>query len=138
MFTFFKSVYEFMSRKTMGAYVRCNNWLVDKLTGEILDELDANPTFWNAVLRAGRNALLGKRETDTIKGAVVRSAAIGIEATVVGAIFYSFGYTFSSVFLTVVCVNYSLTFCYSLVLELYKNRIRSTSNQMLDNALSGC
>ena len=147
----------------MGAYVRCNNWLVDKLTGEILDELDANPTFWNAVLkragrqglrgsglwpRAGSNALFGKRETDTIKGAVarskllslavVRSAAIGIEATVVGAIFYSFGYTFSSVFLTVVCVNYSLTFCYSLVLELYKNRIRKASNEVLDSVLSGC
>lgn len=135
MLSFFKSVYETLKRKTMGAYVRCNNWLVDTLTGEIMDDLnnmDVNPTFWNAVLRAGRNALLGKRNSSVI-GAIVRSAAIALGAIGGGALAAGLGYTFSSGFMIAVASIYSLIFFFSLVLELIRNHMIKEVNAVMGN-----
>ena len=137
MFAFFKSVYEFMSRKTMDTYVRCNNWLVDKLTGEILDELDANPTFLGTFINAGKRTLLGKRDSSVI-GAVIRNAIIALGAIGGGALAAGLGYTFSTGFMIALIAIYGVVFVFNLVLELYKNRIRKASNEVLDSVLSGC
>ena len=137
---FFVSIYETMKRKTIGAYVRCKNWLVDTLTGEIMDDLgnmDVNPTFWDAVCRASSNVVLGKRDTGTTKkrviGAVIRNATIGIGATGVAAIATLFGATFIGAFWTTVITFYGVAFVANLVLELFKNHMLTQIGAVMGN-----
>ena len=108
---FFVGIYETMKRKTMGAYVRVNNWLVDKATGEILSDINdindmsVNPTFWNAVIKAGKRTLLGKRNVSFME-AVIRDATIGIGAIGGGALAAVLGYTFSGGFMIAIIAIY--------------------------------
>ncbi|WGZ93374.1 MAG: hypothetical protein QJT81_16395 [Candidatus Thiothrix putei] len=144
---FFFSIYETMKRKIIGVYIRCKNWLVDTLTGEIIydiNNIDVNPTFWDAVCRASSNVVLGKRaahaETDTTKkrvtGAVIRNATIGIGATGVAAIATLFGATFISGFWTTVITFYGVAFVANLVLELFKNYMLKKIDAVMKDALS--
>jgi hypothetical protein len=144
---FFVSIYETLKRKIIGAYVRVKNWLVDTLTGEIMDDLnnmDVNPTFWDAVCRASSNVVLGKRaahaETDTTKkrviGAVIGNATIGICATGVAAIAALFGATFIGAFWTTVITFYGVAFVSNLVLELFKNHMLKKIGAVMEYALS--
>ncbi|SEB14860.1 hypothetical protein SAMN05660964_03825 [Thiothrix caldifontis] len=130
---FFKSAYEFMSSKITGAYVRVNDWLVDKLTGEILDELDVNPTFWNAVYRAGRIALLGKRDS-SIKESVIRNATVALVAISGGALAAGvFQMTLSSGFMIAVASIYGALFVFNLALELIRNHMIKEVNAVMGN-----
>ncbi|WP_028487590.1 hypothetical protein [Thiothrix lacustris] len=137
---FFVSIYETMKRKIIGTYVRCKNWLVDTLTGEIMDDLgnmDVNPTFWDAVCRASNNVVLGKRDTETTKkrviGAVIRNATIGIGATGVAAIATLFGATFIGAFWTTVITFYGVAFVSNLALELFKNHMLTQIGAVMGN-----
>lgn len=140
---FFVSIYETMKRKTISAYVQVNNWLVDKATGEIMDDLnnmDVNPTFWDAFSRASSNVVLGKRDTDTVKnriiGAVIRHVVIGIGATGVAAIAVLFGATFIDAFIAAVITFYSIAFVSNLVLELFKNHMLKKIGAVMECTLS--
>ena len=141
---FFVSIYETLKRKIIGAYVRVKNWLVDTLTGEIMDDLnnmDVNPTFWDAVCRASSNVVLGKRaahaETETTKkrviGAVIRNTTIGIGATGVAAIATLFGATFIGAFWTTVITFYGVAFVANLALELFKNHMLTQIGAVMGN-----
>ena len=141
---FFIKIYEVMKSIVIGAYVRCKNWLVDTLTGEIMDDLnnmDVNPTFWDAVCRASSNVVLGKRaahaETETTKkrviGAVIRNTTIGIGATGVAAIATLFGATFIGGFWITVITFYGVAFVSNLALELFKNHMLTQIGAVMGN-----
>ena len=147
---FFVSIYETIKRKIIGTYVRCKNWLVDTLTGEIMSDLgnmDVNPTFWDAVCRASSNVVLGKRDTaggksldaptETTKkrviGAVIRNTTIGIGATGVAAIATLFGATFIGAFWTTVITFYGVAFVSNLALELFKNHMLTQIGAVMGN-----
>lgn len=147
MFTSIKeylvSIYETMKRKTISAYVIVKNWLVDKITGEIMDDInnmDVKPTFWDAVCRASRNIVFGKRDTDTVKnpviGVVIRHVGTGICATGLAAIYTLFGATFIDAFLTTVITFYGIDFIYYLVLELIKNHMLKKIDAVMEDTLS--
>lgn len=131
----FVGIYTKMKSIVMGVIVLVNNWLVDKATGELLSDLndmDTNPTFWNAVIKAGKRTLLGKRNS-SVTGAVIIDAIIGIGAIGGGALAAGLGYTFSSGFMIAVIAIYGSVFAFNLILELYKNRLVKVSNETLES-----
>ena len=115
----FVSIYETMKRKIIGAYVRCKNWLVDTLTGEVMSDLgnmDVNPAVWDAV----RNVMYDSCFIETIKWAAFRtiignrnyvapihkmigSAVLKLVGISIGAYLTSLLFTISSIPLYICC-----------------------------------